>query len=195
MAVKRFKETPSKFKFNDIIVGLRLPSVEEMKQITKRRKDYLLTVRADVISDKRDDIADKFNPDGDASLLVEIEREVSALLCCDPDDAGIPWFAKNAEEQKQLDKQGIAKDTPDDVPASFHHIAFQVFTVATASAKPVDFTKETDDEDEDKAPLDANATTESSTTTSSVDSASKSQSGSVELIPSASSGSGDTTSS
>jgi hypothetical protein len=181
MAIKRITQKPSKFLFGEVVVGVRLPDVEEMKQIAAMRKDYLATVRVDLIEDKRDNVDAERNQDGDAAMLVDIEQRVSQMLCCDPDNARIPWFAKDATEQTALELQNISKDTPSDVPAAFHHIAFQIFTVASASAKPVDFTQQADEEIDqeatDKRPLEAvEPLTERTTTTSSVDNASKSES-------------------
>lgn len=179
MSVTRITQKPSKFKFDETVVGLRLPTVDEMKQITQKRSDYLKTVRAGMISDKQDDIETAFSQEGDAAMLVGIELFVSGLLCCDPDNAIIPWFAKDETDQRALAATGVQKDTPNDVPASFHHIAFQVFTVASASAKPVDFSKEADEtidaEAQNTPPLEIEKT-EMTTTTSSAVSASKSAS-------------------
>lgn len=170
MAVVRLTKKPSKFKFEGVVVGLRKPTTDEMRDITKLRADYMKTVRAELIEEKRDQLG--LNPEGDGELLMQLESHVSALLCCDPENADNPWFAKDAAEQKALAVQGIEKDRADEVPAAFHHIAFQVFSVVGLSDRERDFTTESEDEttvpqedDENKAPLESASTTTATSTT------------------------------
>lgn len=178
MAVQVIREVPSKFFYEETVVGLRMPKTNEMKAIAKKRSEYLKTVRADIIADKRDEIETGMNHEGDSELLIELQREVSALLCCDPENADIPWFAQDAAEQKTLAAQNVHKQLAEELPANFHSVAFQVFTVASASAQAVDFTKKDDEQkpgDPNNAPLEDETTTESLITSGSDDKSQTSQ--------------------
>lgn len=182
MAVVRLTKKPSKFKFEGVVVGLRKPTTDEMRDITKLRSEYMKTVRAELIEEKRDQLG--LNPEGDGELLMRLESHVSSLLCCDPENADNPWFAKDEADQRQLKAQGIEKDRADEVPAAFHHIAFQVFSLVGLSDRERDFTVESDEEttdpkegEGDEAPLGSvSTTTDTSTTAQTTTSSSESKS-------------------
>lgn len=185
MAITRFKQKPSTFKYEGVVVGLRKPITAEMEEIALRRSAYMKTIVADLIQAKKDDTG--LSAEGDAVLLLDLQQFISGLLCCDPDDASKPWFAESKEQQAELSKNSIERDTVDDVPAEFHMTAFAKFT---GTYKDPD--ENVDAEDAGKAPL-SPAETEATTTSISDASLAESPSGTAS-IPSASESGATTTS-
>lgn len=186
MAITRFKQKPSTFKYEGVVVGLRKPITAEMEEIARRRSAYMKTIVADLIQAKKDDTG--LSAEGDAVLLLDLQQFISGLLCCDPDDASKPWFAESKEQQAELSKNSIERDTVDDVPAEFHMTAFAKFT---GTYKDPD-EKDGATEDAGKAPL-SPAETEATTTSISDASLAESPSGTAS-IPSASESGATTTS-
>jgi len=106
MSIKRFVEKPTTFDFQGITIGLRMPTVAEMTDITKKRALMLKSMGKDGRSTDSVDL----------ELIPPIVFYVAKTLCCDPEDASEPWFAVSEQQQKQLADRGINKDLAEEAP-------------------------------------------------------------------------------
>lgn len=138
MAVKRYVPKPTTFEFDGIQVGLRQPTVDEMIQISVTRAAYIKTLQ--VALREEIDEPSGLPAEGDSQKLFALQQLIATTLCCDPEDATNPWFAKDAEESKRM-----GKDQPGDVPAAFFAAAFEAFVALNKSDEPTEAGAKTED--------------------------------------------------
>jgi hypothetical protein len=117
--IQRFTQKPYVFEFEGMRVGLRMPLTFEMEKIVKLRQPYFKSLFEAAKAENQSQL--------DLDCLIKLQYYISATLCCDPEDASNPWFAKDKEEQEQLAKSGVEKDCPEDVPYAFHTVAHDEF--------------------------------------------------------------------
>lgn len=118
MAITRILNKPLIFKYEDILVGVKQPTVSEMQAVAKLRSAYISTLK----DDSRLELANPsgVDPDGDASLLLAVQEFVAEILCCDPDNANELWFQQAGSNRTDRDKVS-------DVPSDFVSAAFATF--------------------------------------------------------------------
>lgn len=127
MAIQKYLEKPKIAEFNGMKIGVREPTTGEMLEITKARQTYLKTVKDDPYGDG----------EGEISLFLDLQREASKLLACDPDDSTNPWFASDFEDQKRLEKNGVSKDLAEEVPHKFHSAVWNTL-IGIGGAAPLE---------------------------------------------------------
>lgn len=118
MAIRRFVQTPKTATFEDMTIGVRMPTTGEMLDITRSRQEYIKTVNDNKYGDG----------EGEIELWMALQMSASKLLACDPEDPQNPWFADDKPEQDRLAKNGVFKDLAEEVPHRLHVAVWNVLT-------------------------------------------------------------------
>lgn len=129
MSITIYLEKPRVFEWEGMQVGMRLPKVDEMKEITRARDAFFNSIT-------------ETTPQGDQTLMVDYQFLVGSTLACDPTNAANSWFAKNAAEQKQLADNQVHKQLAEEMPSPFFVAATAFFNREVTKSEQTDDQRE-----------------------------------------------------
>lgn len=132
MSIKVYTQKPYVFHWDGTEYGLRLPTVDEMVKLMEARDRFFATIT-------------ETQQQGDQGIATHFNFLVGKALTCDPADRNNPWFAENAEKQKELAQNNVHKNLAEEMPSAFFVCATEFFNHTIARANLSDEARATYD--------------------------------------------------